>query len=487
MKSRLEHSFLEAMLSSFDSAAIVLSNGETLALKYETLADIGTAPMAAQTVIKYFKLQMGDVILLNDPYSGGSTLSMMSLVTPICKNQKNLQDLYLVLRFGFKSKFVISESLDEEGLRIPPTPIVMGGKIQEPILEALIAHPDAPEGFKPKLLAQIDLLKKRIAAFNTLIKNRPNLFTNIQIKDYLKESSSHFEKIISEVAHGEARSEVKLIDAGNESTSLKLRLSISAGQIDFDFSGTGATKKMGLTDAATFGACVGAVMAFLQTPIRLNSGVFSRLNVTTPLGCFLNAKYPTPTFRGMNEGLQIVASTALQSLMGLQKKRKTAASSLSPNYISLDFENQKRFFDALPGGAGAASDNEGSDALYFWIRNRLQNSVQEIENRFPLQILSAGIRVDSGGEGQNRGGHGMQKEYLLNADALFSWSAPSLKNQAQGIDGGKAGKPAEITIHQPGKPELAVNQLYGKMQLPKGSRIVVCSGGGGGFGKPSTN
>jgi N-methylhydantoinase B/oxoprolinase/acetone carboxylase alpha subunit len=66
--------FLAQTLAPFESAACITNEGEVLDVKYETLADIGTLGTAATTITKYFPLKMGDVVILNDPYSGGTTL-----------------------------------------------------------------------------------------------------------------------------------------------------------------------------------------------------------------------------------------------------------------------------------------------------------------------------------------------------------------------------------------------------------------------------
>ncbi|MFN7262917.1 MAG: hydantoinase B/oxoprolinase family protein, partial [Pseudobdellovibrionaceae bacterium] len=78
MQTEWLQEFIADWLEYGDSSALLGPDHQTLGLRYETLADIGTLGVAAQTVVKYFSLEEGDVVLLNDPYSGGSTLSMMT-------------------------------------------------------------------------------------------------------------------------------------------------------------------------------------------------------------------------------------------------------------------------------------------------------------------------------------------------------------------------------------------------------------------------
>jgi N-methylhydantoinase B len=241
-----------------------------------------------------------------------------------------------------------------------------------------------------------------------------------------------------------------------------------------------------LTDSATFGACFGAVAACLQKPIPVNSGSFSLLHVTTPLGSLLNAKYPSPTFRGMSEGTSQVAGTVLQALGEIIPQKKFSASAQAPAQISLEFTDGPRFFDSLPGGIGASPSSEGADAIHFWQRNSLRNSVQEIETLFPILIHQVSIRKGSGGLGQWRGGNGLIKEYEILKEARLRWILQQRKSPPKGLKGAQSGEPAEISIQRlDGRKEI-LDQTEGEVFIKSGEKITVCSAGGGGYGKASS-
>ena len=478
-RSDLLKVFLQHTLSPFDSAACLTGDGEILDIKYETLADVGTLGASALTVTRYFPMQLGDVVILNDPYSGGTTLSMITIVTPLLLNHPQIPNLYLAIRTGFRPQLLLSKTLDEEGLRIPPTPIAQNRVLNEMILQAISSHPLCPRGLVERIKSELNLIWKRVDCFQTLLKKNSHFSHRPIIKEFLKSSRNHFMQLLQELPSGETKIETRL-ESGE---LIRLRLELSNESVSFDFSGTSASQRLCLTDSAAFGACFGAVAAFLQKPIPLNSGSFSLLHVTTPLGSFLNAKYPSPTFKGMTEGTSQVAGTILQALGNIVPQKKFAASVLTPIQIGLEFTNGQSFFDALPGGIGASPFSHGADAIPFWQRISLRNSIQEIETIFPLLINQVSLKKESGGKGQFHGGDGILKEYILQQDATFRWIMPHHKNPPKGLKGAKDGSPAEIFIEKKNGERIQQDKSEGQCLVSTGEKICVTSSGGGGYGK----
>ncbi len=473
--------FLQHTLSPFDSAACLTGEGELLDIKYESLADVGTLGAAALTVTRYFPMQLGDVVILNDPYSGGTTLSMITIVTPLLLNHAQIPDLYLAIRTGFQPQLLLSKTLDEEGLRIPPTPIVQNRVLNEMILQAISAHPLCPAGLGDRLKATLGLIWKRVDCFQTLLQKNSQFSHRSVIKDFLKSSRNYFSQLLHELPTGETKIETRL-ESGE---LIRLRLELNPESILFDFAGTSSSQKLCLTDSATFGACFGAVAAFLQKPIPLNSGSFSLLHVTTPLGSFLNAKYPSPTFKGMTEGTSQVAGAILQALGEIVPQKKFSASAQTPTQISLEFSGGQRFFDSLSGGIGASPTSHGADAVPFWQRISLRNSIQEIESIFPLSIQQVSLRKGSGGLGQFRGGDGLTKEYLVHQEAKLRWLMQHRKSPPKGLKGAQDGSPPEIIIERKNGAREMVDSSEGETVVHIGEKISVASAGGGGYGKQS--
>jgi N-methylhydantoinase B len=474
LKSRpsLLHLYFERLLENFESGALINREGQVLHLRYETLADIGTLGATAQTVLKYFAVKPKELVLLNDPYSGGSVLSTVSLMTGIS------EDLFLVVRTGFRPHFNHAGKVDEEGLRIPPTPLGTLTDLNENILLAMAEHPLAPENFAPRIREVSGRLNLVVEKTLSFIKTNPSFLSPTSLQSYLEASRKKILSLIADEAFGDTEFESEL----RSGETLKLRLELNANGLILNFSGTSPSKRLCLTDSATFGACLGALSAFLRKALPMNSGFFSILQVESPVGSLLNAKFPSPTFLGMTEGASLVARTVLKGLMKVSHGKEAGDSASLPLMIHLEFNQGLRFFESIAGGSGASGQQAGVDALPFWVRNQLETSVEEIERRFPLVVKQFGIRHGSGGKGQLRGGHGMIREYEVLQDAVLSWLIESLKTPSRGHKGAHDGEIAEIFFIRNGE-KVFLKESFGRISLTAGDRLFVNSGGGGGFGK----
>lgn len=465
--------FLRWCLEDFDAGCIMTESGEVLHLKAENLADIGTLGVAAQTAYKYIPLQMGDVALLNDPYSGGTTLSYLTLITPLILS--NEPKLFLAVRTGFRPRLSQAQKLDEEGLRVPPMPLAQNFVANAPIMAAITSHPMAPELMKER----IDLLLAKLENVVTRTqKSVPSVLKlgKSDIKKYFEQQRESVLLQMENFAQGDTRFDCNLDDG----EVIRLQLEILDGKIKVDFRGTSPSQKICLTDAATFGACFGAFQTLFSPAIEFNSATFSFVEVSSPLGSMLNSKYPSPTFKGMTDGTALVASSLLHAFGRILRDVECGMGGVAGAKVHLQFQDGKRFYDFVPGGLGAGAKQDGADAISLWLRNRLQPSIEEIERRFDLIVLASELRKDSGGRGEHNGGRGLLRKYQLRSAAEFTWVLEQTKERPFGVRGAHDGDAAEIFVKtKQGQIQL---ESSGTMSLSSGDIITVLSAGGGGYG-----
>jgi N-methylhydantoinase B len=264
---------------------------------------------------------------------------------------------------------------------------------------------------------------------------------------------------------------------------IRLHTEVSNDEVHIDFAGTSTSSRLFLMDSATYGTCLGAFLSFLGEDFLLNEGIFSILNVTTPQGCFLNARYPSPVFEGMVEASPLLATAVVQSLASIGSAKTLGINGAIPTVLNLQFDSGKTYMDLLAGGTGATSEGDGIDGYYFWNLVRLQTSVEEIERLYPILILQSGIRQASGGKGKSTGGNGVLREIELKENCTFKWLTGHRNTQMKGLKGATSGQAAEITVRKAKGEEVPLTKGYGQMTLEKGDRIIATSAGGGGFGK----
>ncbi|HEX4924853.1 MAG TPA: hydantoinase B/oxoprolinase family protein, partial [Bdellovibrionales bacterium] len=218
---------------------------------------------------------------------------------------------------------------------------------------------------------------------------------------------------------------------------------------------------------------------FDQT-LPINSGSFQILEVRTPSGTMLNAKYPAPTFLGMTDGVALTANMVLRAFGQIIPKKQVAPTHPGQCALDIEFDGGLHFFDTVAPGVGASSDARGEDGMQFWVRSPLQASVEEVEKRFPIQVTTIAIRASSGAKGLHRGGDGLAKTFELKAPAQVRWAlGPSLK--AESTEGGAVGAEPEIIFtKKDGTKERGEN--FGSRRLETGDMITIHSAGGNAYG-----
>ena len=109
--------------------------------------------------------------------------------------------------------------------------------------------------------------------------------------------------------------------------------------------------------------------------------------------------------------------------------------------------------------------------------------VETLEARYPILIEEYGLRDDSGGAGQFRGGLGLVRQYRLLADeAVLQLRADRHEHPPYGLFGGLPGAPSRNFIEVDGERSPAGQGDAGDHQPARVIRHEQA--GGGGYGDP---
>lgn len=456
----------------FPAAALVGADGDLLALHYQSLADIGTLPAAAQTCRQYFQLSPGEVVLMNDPYSGGSILSSVNLIMAA-------DECLLVVRVPFRPHVPLAKSVDQEGVRIPPTPLVVKGQLNQDFLSAVAGHPMAPKNFVPVVTQTVQKMSEWRKRFATIVQISESPWTRKWQREWMDLAEQQAEAHISELSEGDGRWETQFGGASR----LVMQLQIQGQRVSFNFTGSGAPDQLALSDAATQGACVGALASTLPHALPITSGLLRRVDVIAPLGSNVHAKYPAPVYLGFTEGTSIIANGVIKLLGQIDRKLQCGLSGIGRSAVELNFSDGQFYFEDVDPGLAARPNKKGTPALDPFLRTHLHRSIEASEKLFPLRFISVAIRSDSGGSGQWKGGDGMSKVIEVLKPATLRWSQAPHTVRPEGAMGGKSALPSEIQVQtSEGVLEL---EGRGEMKLDSGSQVILKSGGGGGVGAPA--
>ena len=480
------HHTLENVLTELGTSALVWNEGGTLFVHARAAVDVATLPQAAELCHKYLKLKNGEIAVTNDPYSGGTVLSDFTLVMGVrLEGTGSEADVLLAKRISLAPSLSPGlkkpSKLDDEGVRVPPTPLAGAGVLNRDLLQAIATHPRAPRGLFDRVVHAVDDLKTAAARLQAIARDPGTILRKSNLKTYLEDSTRAFEMLMTRLPLGT----VTVTSQFPSGEALKLQLKITEEHLSFDFGGSESSATLALTELATFGACFAATASIFDDHVPLNSGTFQFFQVSAPAKTILSAAPPTGTYRGMTEGAAAVCALARQAIAKLTPQGKPMPVSGQAPSAQLLFEDGRSLSLSVPAGAAATATGPGASAVNAWDERRpFVEKLDELERDFPLLLVSIGARAGSGGNGKHRGGDGSVFGVEVLSPCELRWIEPALGHRFEGKDGGRSGQPSAIEIVRasPGKTE-SVSAREGASGLAAGDRVFVMSAGGGGFGE----
>jgi N-methylhydantoinase B len=139
--------------------------------------------------------------------------------------------------------------------------------------------------------------------------------------------------------------------------------------------------------------------------------------------------------------------------------------------------------EVLGGGSGGRYYADGEDTIHV-VPDSRNLPAEFSEARFPFLVERLGLAIDSGGPGEFRGGLGYEKVIRMLTDGNFMSIADRSILSCWGVNGGKAGRPFEVTIDPGGEAERCADALADAEFVPAGTLIRIRTTGGGGWGDP---
>jgi N-methylhydantoinase B len=139
--------------------------------------------------------------------------------------------------------------------------------------------------------------------------------------------------------------------------------------------------------------------------------------------------------------------------------------------------------EVLGGGSGGRPYADGEDTIHV-VPDSRNLPTEFTEARFPFRVEALSLAVDSGGPGLHRGGCGYEKQIRMLRDAHFMSIADRSILSCWGVNGGRAGRPFQVTIDPGGPAEREVDALADAEPVRAGEVIRIRTTGGGGWGDP---
>jgi N-methylhydantoinase B len=139
------------------------------------------------------------------------------------------------------------------------------------------------------------------------------------------------------------------------------------------------------------------------------------------------------------------------------------------------------YYETVCGGMGARPQLDGISGVHTHMTNSLNTPVEAFENAYPARIERYGLRRNSGGSGQSRGGDGVVREIRFLSRTQVTVLSDRRRFAPYGLNGGQDGKAGRNAIlHVNGQ----VQEMPGKFTtwVDAGDVLRIETPGGGGWG-----
>lgn len=489
IKERMDHS-----CAIFDHRRRLVAQAEHIPVH------LGSMALAVREGLSYYKgtLEVGDMLLFNDPYFSGTHLPDLTLIAPIIQegeligyaaNKAHHTDV------GGKAPGSLAgdaTELFQEGLIIPPVKFVSSGVIVRDIAEVIKSNVRTPE-------TQMGDLRAQIAANNTGIRRLLELLeehgidtTHGAMEEVMDYSERRMRAEIEAMPDGvyTAKDSMESTGIDEEPVEIAVEVTIKGSNITFDYTRT-APQVDGPVNAplgVTIAGIYYTLISITDSTIPVNDGCFRPVTLRIPEGCMMNPIRPAPVAGGNVETSQRNVDVLMRVFTQVLPEKVPAAGLGTMNNVCIGGISEDgapwTFYETIGGGSGGRPGMDGVDGIHVNMTNTMNTPIEALEMYLPLRFEAYRLRANSGGAGKWRGGCGIERRWTLLAHrATLSILAERTKIQPWGLYGGNPGALGEYMLkHQDG----SIIKLPSKctVSLEKGDTLIIKTPGGGGYGDP---
>jgi N-methylhydantoinase B/oxoprolinase/acetone carboxylase alpha subunit len=478
------------------SCAVYDASGETIAQGDHMPVHLGAMPLSVRAAIDAVRMDPGDVVMLNDPFQGGTHLPDITLVSPVFLAGDRMPTFYVANRAHHSDvggmspgSMPVAREIFQEGLIIPPVRLARRGVIVPDVLALLLANVRTPDEREGDLTAQIAanrVAEKRLRDTVRRYGRRPVIAYARALQDYTERV---LRAAIREIPDGRYEFEDALDDDGFGTTEVRIRAAVTiAGDratVDFTGSAPQVTGSVNANYAMTLSACLYAFRCLVGSDVLYNAGVRRPLTVIAPHGTIVNARRPAAVAGGNVETSQRITDVVLGALSLAVPERMPAASQGTMNNITIGGTHPstgRRFayYETLGGGMGGRLGMAGLSGVHTHMSNTRNTPVEAIEHYLPVRIRQYRLRTGSGGAGAARGGDGLVREYEALADMTVTILSERRVRAPYGAQGGSPGASGRNTLIRDGREQTLPGKV--EMRLLPGDRLRIETPGGGGYG-----
>ena len=467
------------------SAGLFDERGKMVAQAEHIPVHLGAMPEAVKAVMDK-NPEPDDIFAINDPYSGGTHLPDITLVSPLAHEGEIIG--YAVTRAhhsdvgGMSPGSMPSDSHEiyQEGIIIPPIRLVRGGEYVQDVLDLLLANVRTPDLRRGDLRAQIaanNIAEERI---EELMERRGKDVVLTAFEEVISYAEKRACEAIRDLPDGEYTAEDYMEGDGviDEDIPIKATVAIKEDSMTIDFAGTADAVEGNVNCPlpVTRSSCYFALRVLLPGDIPANAGTYAPLEIKAPEGSLLNATYPSAVVAGNVETSNRIADTVLAAFSNFAPEKLPAQGQGTMNNTIIGGGGWT-YYETIGGGQGASEKGSGPSGVHTSMTNTMNTPIEAFEMEYPMRVERYELLYDSGGSGKHRGGDGIVRSVRVLEPASLSLLTDRRRHPPQGAQGGEPGAVGENLLNDEELPAKVGRRLEEE------DVVTVKTPGGGGYGQ----
>jgi N-methylhydantoinase B len=375
------------------SCAVFDEDGDVIAMGDHMPVHLGSMPMSVRAAIAACELtggmKPGDVVMLNDPFRGGTHLPDITLVAPVyvraaskprghvarghtSGEARGLRgfmspDFYVASRAhhadvggAYPGSMGLCREIYQEGVRIPPVKLMSAGKMQPGVLALLLNNVRTPEEREGDLSAQLAACHTGTERLREVCARYGAEKAKGAARELLEYSEELMRAFLERVPAGTYRAEDFLDGDGISDKPVRVAVEVKfnklsvrgkkrrrdaataggdagATMVTVDFTGSDPQVEgsVNAVEAIAHSACFYVFRCLLAEDVPATAGLMRPIQVIAPEGTIVNARPPAAVAGGNVETSQRIVDVLLRALAQAIPERIPAAASGTMNNLTI--------------------------------------------------------------------------------------------------------------------------------------------------------
>ena len=470
------------------SCALFDAEGKLFAQAAHIPVHLGSMAYAMADIVEAQDWQADDMLVLNDPFLGGTHLPDVTAVAPLFTGAGQKPICFVVNRAHHANigatapgSMPLSRTLAEEGMIIAPTMFIKQGQLDQGLFDDIVDLPGADTS--GDFAAQISANRTGIKRLQDLISELGVAPFNLGIDAVNAYGERIAHSVLQEIPAGRYHFSDVMDDNGYGLSNIPITIVLEITNTTFsvDFTGTSGQVEGNINCPISVAAAAVFYVFRCLLPHRAPNcaGIFKAISLTANPGSLIDAQRPAATAAGNVETSMRIVDIVLGALAQAIPARIPAASQGTMNNVAMGNHSGNMpwdYYETIAGGMGASAKVDGLSGVQCHMTNTLNTPIESLESHYPIRVLTYAIRSNSGGMGACQGGDGLIREFEFLDTTQLTLLTERRIHAPWGLKAGRDGA-------------LGINRLDGKTlpgkcfrQLRAGQVLRIETPGGGGYG-----